>query len=148
MAIWQYHFILVPAASIDTVNFDDFQTSDGLVDDERFWTVFPMDVSAFMPIKTFIPQKQSWSENIVQFGELDKSCCEIFMEDQRVVSVRFRVDFTSDYSSLLDSMIEFCLFNGISILDEHLSSVPLNALAIALLMQDSPQFHMMNKLRR
>lgn len=147
MAIWQYTFFLVPAASINIVDLVDIKTSDGLVDDEYFWTLSTIDLSVFAPINAFMPQRESWSRNIMQFGELEKNCCEIFIEDQHVVSVSFRVDFTSDYLSLLDSMIEFCLFNGISILDEHFSPVPLNTLSIASLMQASPQFNLINKLR-
>ncbi|EKY18903.1 hypothetical protein [Capnocytophaga sp. oral taxon 326] len=51
---------------------------------------------------------------------------EVYNENEYVISVSFRVDFRTDYSSILKQIVSFCLKKDLLLIDEELKVVPLD----------------------
>jgi hypothetical protein len=140
MALWQYTFIVLPRKSIETFppGFSFTKDEDGF-DDAPFWVEQSIKCDFFKDIDSILPIGKSWSKDINLYGNQESNCFEVLFENGLVLSVSFRIDFTSHYDDVLNALIEFCIFKGLLILDENLKITPLNFEVIKHLIENSPQ---------
>ena len=143
MAIWQYHFFLIPGKeAIDlksATEGDDF-------DDSIFWEGKNCSVEFFAPLTDLLPRNKSWSNEIELFGKEDETCVELFIERGKVVSSTCRIDFRFDFEFFLSKLTEFCLENDIVLIDEGINLLPLDIPIIVLTIENSPQYKKYVKL--
>lgn len=148
MAIWQYTFQVLPKESVECLSSHyHFEKNEDGFDDELYWKLNPISKIFFHSIQEILPRNKSWSNEIELFGNQDSNCFEVlFDNNDKVLSVSFRIDFRSSYEKVLSQIIEFCLLNGIVILDEDLNVVPLNYEQVQNIIDDSPQARRYNEL--
>lgn len=140
MAIWQYNFTLIPRASVSDKSLNAHFDKDGLFEDDIYWDLVSVNIDFFCDIDAIISKGKSWSNNIILFGNEEANCFEVFKDDQKVKSVSFRVDFTSNYEDFLRGVIEFALLRNLLIVDEGYNILEPNFLSINNLIESSPQF--------
>lgn len=140
MAIWQYNFTLIPRASLSDKSLNVHFDKDGLFEDDIYWDLVPINIDFFSDIDAIIPKGKSWSNNIILFGNEEANCFEVYKDEQKVKSVSFRVDFTSNYEDFLRGVIEFALLRNLLIVDEGYNILEPNFLSINNLIESSPQF--------
>lgn len=126
MAIWQYTFRVLQKESVEILSPDlNFGKCNDVFDDESYWKLNPVKGDFFNAVQKILPRTSSWSNDIDLFGNQESNCFEVlFDKDGYVLSVSFRIDFTSKYENILSHIIEFCGLNGLIILDESLNIVP------------------------
>jgi hypothetical protein len=142
MAIWQYTFHILPAISVEALDKDLIlkRDEDGLYDDEPFWKYSPTHKSLFWGIEKILSKSKSWSKHIDQYGNLESNCFEISFEDDELISsVSFRIDYTTEYDIILRMIIEFCILNGLKILDEKWEVISNNFETIKNIIEIAPQ---------
>ncbi len=138
MALWQNTFFILPSESI--VNSESFRLDeDNCFDDSVFWGKMKIDSSVFDNIELLLPKAKSWSNDLSIYGNENSHRLDVLCEKEHVVSVSFRIDFTSDYEYILRGIIEFCILKAFIILNEHLNIVPLNFEAIKNIIDNSLQ---------
>ena len=140
MAIWQYNFTLIPRASFSDKSLNVYFDKDGLFEDDIYWDLFSINIDFFSDINAIIPKGKSWSNNIILFGNEEANCFEVYKDEQKVKSVSFRIDFTSNYEDFLRGVIEFALLRNLLIVDEGYNILEPNFLLINNLIESSPQF--------
>ena len=149
MALWQYTFQLLTKESFESLGkgFEAFLNGD-LFDDKTYWQFKPINKSYFEGIERILEKGRSWSNEIDLYGNQESNCFEIIFDGQTniITSVSFRIDFTSDYETVLNSIIEFCILKGLIILDEKLQIVPLNYESARSVIENAPQVKIYNKL--
>lgn len=148
MAIWQYTFQVLPKKGVNTIaeNFFVHCTDEGF-DDEFYWKKYPHKKNLFNSIDSILKKTKSWSVDIDLYGNQESNCFEIISNNEgNVISVSFRVDFTSHYESILSHIIEFCLLNGLVFLDEGLNIVPLNYEQVQGVIRNSSQLKIYNEI--
>ena len=145
MALWQVGFFILPKGSLKHGGKLD-KSEEHTFDDAPFWESLNIDYSFFDPIKRFLPEGKSWSKNVILYGEENSHRLEVLFENSIIISVSFRIDFTSDYEQILNEIIEFCIFNGLIILDEDLNILPLNFQSVKSIIENSPQVKKYNRL--
>ncbi|WP_257667158.1 hypothetical protein [Parapedobacter tibetensis] len=148
MAIWQYIFQVLPKESVSTLASDSFfnRTDEGF-DDELFWKKYPLKKGFFNKINSTLKKTKSWSNDIDLYGNQESNCFEVLSDNEgNVLSVSFRIDFTSNYELILSHIIEFCGLNGLVILDEGLNIVPWNYEQVQSIIRTSPQVKKYNEL--
>jgi hypothetical protein len=148
MALWQYTFqvLLKKSATALSENLVFNRDEEGF-DDEPYWKFNHTDKSFFSALSKILPKVKSWSYEIDLYGDQESNCFEVLHDkDNAVISVSFRIDFTSNYESVLNSIIEFCIFNGLIILDESLNVVYLNYEVVKSIIMNSHQAKMYNIL--
>lgn len=149
MSIQQYTFQVLLKESVESLSeeFIFLRGKDGF-DDEPFWKFKPINKSFFLNIKNILKICTSWSNEIDLYGNQDSNCFEVWYdgESNNVISASFRIDFISDYESILSRIIEFCILNGLIILDEDLNRVPLNFESVKNIIDNAPQVKRYNEL--
>jgi hypothetical protein len=151
MALWQYEFHVLPKESFSILsNGTQLLLDDGLFDDEPFWKYKPVNKNYFKGIEKILQEGKSWSKQIDLYGNQRSNCLEILFDalTNNVVSVSFRIDFTSDFEMVLREIIEFCISKELIILDEELQIIPLNYESINCIIENSPQVKKYDELRK
>jgi len=137
MALWQYTFYILPGGFDERMRFEN--SGEGF-DDSQYWLPKKIKSSFFESIRIFLPERRSWSKNIVLYGNQDSNCVEVLLKEGVVESVSFRLDFISDYFNIVQKIIDFCIMNNLVLLDEDLKIVQLDMNEIQELINNSPQF--------
>jgi hypothetical protein len=146
MAIWQYTFNVIPQGFVSNSSFTPIVDEDGLFDPEPYWSINKVSPQFFNRIEQILPKGNSWSKKRLVFGDLQSNCFEVLFEGDIVVSVSFRIDFTSDYGEILSLLIEFCILHGLSILDEGLEPILMNIESARQLIESSAQWRKYHRL--
>lgn len=138
MALWQVGFFVIPKESLD-LGIPIKLSEEDSFDDSLFWEYLNLNPSFFDSIGAILPKKKSWSRNIILYGEENSNRFEVFFESEIIVSVSFRINFTSNYEDILRQLIEFFLYNNLIILDEKINIIPLNFEGVKGIIENSPQ---------
>lgn len=93
MAIWQVDFSVI----------DKNKKNDD--EDICYWEREPNDVFDI----TFLNKFDSWSKDIIQYGDLQKTCIELLVENERIVEVNVRLDLRTLTKDLLMNVIDYII---------------------------------------
>lgn len=142
MALWQYTYYVIPRESIQDLSdlhLLSTDTEEGF-DLEGYWKTADIPVSFFDSLSTILPLGQSWSEDIVLFGNQQSHMIQVIQNEYgKVEDVSIRIDFTRDYDGFLSEFLEFCIHRGLVILDEEMQISPLSVESIRRTIEASPQ---------
>jgi hypothetical protein len=141
MALWQYHFHLLPRLAVEALwSEHNISFEEEGFDDDPFWKFEPVNKNIFQPIEIILPKNQSWSNSIEQYGVLDSNCLEVsFNRDDTVASASFRINYTINYTDLLNKLIDFFITNHLVIVTEELNIISPNFEAVDNIIQNCPQ---------
>lgn len=141
MAIWQYDIFLIPSEKLSQVKkVEEGENSLSFFDDSLLWKERKMLIVEFEDIKRFLGVGKSWNKDLIVFGELEKNCVKVFLDNEKfVASVSARIDFRSNYKELLEKIINFCKQNNLAILIDNMFSLPLNVPIIEKYIEESSQ---------
>lgn len=147
MAIWQYTFQVLTKDSFNSIG-SPMVTEGSWFDEEPYWQHKSIERYLFSNLESILGKGKSWSDKIDVYGDLESNCFEVLFDDQcsTVLSASFRINFISDYEDILRRIIEFCLLNGLVILDENLHIVPLNVETVKSIIENATQVRKYNKL--
>lgn len=148
MAIWQYTFHVLPKETVNTLaEVFFFNHTDEGFDDEFYWKKYAIKKNFFSEINSILKKNKSWSNDIDLYGNQESNCFEVLSDNEdNILSVSFRIDFTNNYEEILSQILEFCILNGLIVLDENLSVVPLNMEQVKYVIDNSPKVSMYRKL--
>ena len=124
MSLNQIGFFVLPKDCLNkTSKNNNFELDeDGYFDDELIWNKHQIHSSLFNEIADILPLNTSWSKNIMLFGDQDSNRLEVLFDKNRIVlSVSFRLDFTSNYEIILLKLLSFLKSNDFIVLDEKLN---------------------------
>lgn len=149
MAIWQYNFTLIPKEALKkgTSHLEKHLDEEGFLDDESCWLIEPLKVNFFNKIEILLPRNKSWSDDIILFGNQDSNRFEVYKNiNDNVISVSFRIDYTSEYEEILRGIINFVQLNNLIILDEKMKLLDNNFISIKHHIENSEQRFVYDKL--
>lgn len=150
MALWQYNFFVLPREVLENLTLNNKLKLDenDCFDDSLFWKKKQINFNFFTSISKILPLGKSWNKNMLLYGSEDSNCFEILSKNAIVMSVSFRIDFTKDYSYILNELIEFFILNGLVIVDEDLNILTLNFESIKEKIENSPQVKKYKRLSK
>ena len=93
MAIWQVDFSVIDK---NKKNNDK---------DICYWEKEPINAFDI----TFLNKYESWSRDIIQYGDLQKTCIELLVENERIVEINVRLDLRTLTKELLMNVIEYII---------------------------------------
>ena len=142
MAIWQYTFHILPKESTK-----QFNIKEG-IENDLFWKITPIQKTLFNEVDLVLTLNKSWSDEIDLYGSVESNCLEVafYKTDNTIISASLRIDFTSNYEAILNSLIQFFILKGLIIVNEEFNLTPLNYEVIKTTIETSPQFIKYNKL--
>ena len=91
MATWQISFNVIEK---NKKNVDE---------DICYWNKEPVNATDVI----FLEKIESWSNDIIQYGNLDSTCIELLLEDRRIVEVSIRLDMRTIDKALLTAVINY-----------------------------------------
>lgn len=137
MAIWQYSFSIVPKEDLNAIGCSQFIEKEKYYSHD-FWQN-RCTVSEYQTqLNDILPKGSSWSSSITLFGQEDSNNIEIVTNENVIVEMSFRLDFRS--TTILDKVIEFCIYNGLALITEDFFVIPLNSEIIMSVVKNSRQY--------
>lgn len=128
MAIWQYAFYLLPEESvIDFSEELESEFTDQEFDDEKFWLKTPHKRDVFYDLEGILPKKSSWNFKIDLYGDIETNCIEVLFNNEfYVVSIMLRLDFSKEYNTILNNVVNYCKLKKLVIISKELKLLALN----------------------
>lgn len=96
MALWQFHFYIVPRKK--SIIEEDIGNEDILS-----WKQNDIDSIEI----DFLEKEISWTKDIVQYGRVDGTCIEFLYEDKNLEEISCRFDLRSLSKKLLKEILDF-----------------------------------------
>lgn len=128
MALNQIGFFVLPKESLDkllTKNHFELD-EEGYFDDELIWKKYKRHYSLFNLISEILRPSVSWSKNILLYGDENSNRFEVLFDQNNIIlSVSFRIDFTSNYEIILIRLLDFFKSNDLIVIDGMLNLVEL-----------------------
>ncbi|MBP3199723.1 MAG: hypothetical protein J6N21_22385 [Butyrivibrio sp.] len=93
MAIWQVDFSVIDKNK----RYDD--------EDICYWVKEPNNAFDI----AFLDKCESWSEDIIQYGDLQKTCIELLVENGKIVEINVRLDLRTLTKDLLMNVIDYII---------------------------------------
>lgn len=138
MALWQIDFFIIPWE--DDGNVPAFEKDeDGLFDDFLHWQKKNADTTFFNTLEKIMGRGKSWSKDLVLLGNEVSNRIDIYYKQGRVDTVSMRIDFRSNYEHIVRAIIDFCVLNGLMILNNDLGIMLLNFETFKNEIENSPQ---------
>jgi hypothetical protein len=144
MAIWQYTVELIPKRALPDLGAFGFITLDDY-DNLDYWKNFDLQLEYFDLLTSGLKRSKSWSDEIVLFGDNDSTCIQIFLDLDKISGIDVQIDIRTNYSSILNAVIEFCQMKDFVILD-NLELLNLNETTLTQHIKKSAQLDSYNKL--
>ena len=120
MAIWQYKIYLFPNDGLQNcLGKVPPALSDELFEENEFWLGIDTSRIAWDEFEECLPKKKSWTESIVQYGNLEKSCVEVFHEESEVVEVSIRLDLRNLDKKLVEFVVSFAKRHHMTLFDSE-----------------------------
>jgi len=141
MALWQYHFQLLPNKGFRTLStgLSLPRDEDGFFDEEPYWKSHSITSQFFEPVAAFLDKGKPWAKDMLLFGCSDGDCLEVYSRNGTVFSASFRLKINQDYSHTLMSIIDFCSTRSLALVDEHLTVLPYDFATISQIIENSSQ---------
>jgi len=149
MSIYQNNFFIIPKKGdyslFEGMNLSSF-LDDIFFDDEFLWknNTFNYDDIKKHLLKVGLEIGESWSEDLQIFGDNETNCIKIFIENRKIVSASFRINFLTDFSNFLKDTIEFCKVFNLFIVDNDLNILELDYEVIQNNLLNSKAFYNYN----
>ena len=102
MAVWQFKLEGVPSSAVvgrDSVSEDEWNES-------QWWEGVQPSETFLTSIAGLLPTKDSWSEELRQWGRQDSDLVEIWYEDNLVESVLIRLDSRQPNIELIEKLLK------------------------------------------
>ena len=105
-----------------------------------YWQTNPKYAEIFDQLEYLLPKNKSWHQDLTIYGDEESTCLKVFNEDGFVVSATLRIDFATQYETILNSIIEFVMLRGLLLLNEELEVMTFNNVELISIIESSPQY--------
>lgn len=112
MALWQLEIMMVPR---EKVRID---TDIDNIDISNLWMGYKIKSESIDELENTLKRTKSWSEDIIQLGELSANVIEIFYSQKNIEDITCRLDLRSIDVKILDVMLRFVDVNNLAIIVE------------------------------
>jgi hypothetical protein len=140
MSLNQVNFFVLPEYYLDNIIAHVDSELDGEVffNDELIWNKHKRHYSMFNSVNDILPLNTSWSKNIILFGDETSNRLEVLFDENGIIlSVSFRIDFTSNYEIILIRLLDFFKSNNLVVIDEKLNLVELKLIFFEEIIRNS-----------
>ncbi len=120
MAIWQYQFYMVPEEELSSYFKNEDLISYNDLSEIEWWKYRQLDINSLDTFVNLLPQKKSWSKDIIIFGNEDSSCIEILLQNNWIIEISIRIDLRLDYKNFIKLLCEYALNHNCMFLNDKL----------------------------
>jgi len=98
MALWQFDFWIIPM-NRKKENFQE--------DEILSWKKEKINIDINKFFENILKEEASWSEHIKQYGEGDKTCIKLRVEDNKIDEISCRLDLRSLSKDQLEKILDY-----------------------------------------
>ncbi|RCR65968.1 hypothetical protein [Larkinella punicea] len=120
MAIWQYQLFVVPEEETNSYFGDNLFINNNALNEINWWKYRQLSIDNFNNFKSFLPLKQSWSSDIILFGDESSNCIELLIDNNRIIEISIRIDVRNDYKEFVYALCDFAQTYGCVLLNDTL----------------------------
>lgn len=120
MAIWQYQIYIVPEEEVDSYFKNENSISYDDLSEIKWWKYRQLKIDSFNTFIKLLPRKDSWSREIILFGDESSNCIEVLLEENLIIEISIRVDLRLDYKGFINLLCEYALSNKCMFLNDKL----------------------------
>ncbi|WP_421829162.1 hypothetical protein [Larkinella sp.] len=120
MAIWQYQLFVIPGEEINSYFGDNLFIDNNALNEINWWKYRQLTINNFNIFKSFLPLKQSWSSDIILFGDESSNCIELLMDNNIIVEISIRIDVRNNYKEFVLALCDFSQKYGCVLLNDTL----------------------------
>lgn len=110
MALWQTEFMMIPKDKLYSDNNIE------IADISSLWSGYNIKKDSIDEVEKVLKRTKSWSEDIVQIGDISGTVIEIFYAEDMIEEVNCRLDLTNINTKIIDSILNFVSVNNIAII--------------------------------
>lgn len=110
MALWQTGFMMVPKDKL--YSNSNIET----VDISSLWSGYNIKQDSIDEVEKALKRTKSWSEDILQLGDISGTVIEIFYAEDMIDEVTCRLDLRNINTKIIDSILNFISANNIAII--------------------------------
>lgn len=106
MAAWQFKVCLIPQSWFNTngIDISRFYDAEGNYDASFTWKNHPVNDVKGEIIK-YYPLSKSWHEDIVSFGDEEKTDGQVWYEEGVLENIQFRIDMRGNFVLDIEQII-------------------------------------------
>ncbi|ENW93818.1 hypothetical protein [Acinetobacter sp. NIPH 298] len=106
MAAWQFKVCLIPQSWFNTngIDISRFYDAEGNYDASFTWKNHPVNDVKGEIIK-YYPLSKSWHEDIVSFGDEEKTDGQVWYEKGKLEDIQFRIDMRGNFVLDIEQII-------------------------------------------
>lgn len=120
MAIWQYQIFIVPNEEINSYFPEEINISYDDLNEINWWKYRQLTINKFDSIRALLPERKSWTDEIILFGDDNSDCVTISLEDTKIFEISARLDLRTDYRQFARILCEFAQENDCIFLTDDL----------------------------
>ena len=110
MALWQLEFSVIPKEKItEDTNIEEINISD-------LWNGYKIEESSINKVEEVLKRNKSWSEDIVQLGDVSETVIEIVYENEIIDEITCRVDLRNITKEIVEIILNFIDINNLAII--------------------------------
>jgi hypothetical protein len=118
-------------------------------DEGEIWSTAQTNQAIFKKIEAILSETKGWGNQMKILGNPEKNCLEVHWDkNDNIVSASLRIDFRSDYSKLMEEIVNLLIENQLGLFDEASSEVTLDLEEINNIIQNSPNVKTYKKLTK
>lgn len=107
MAIWQFRFHIIHRSNrtISTLEEDDY-------DKAISWIGHHINEESVERLKNMLSIEKSWCDEIIQYGNKDKTNLQFFYEGEDLIEILCNIDLRSIEKEIFDEIVDFIKANN------------------------------------
>lgn len=110
MALWQLEFSVIPKEKIiEDTNIEEINISN-------LWNGYKIKESSINKVEEVLKRNKSWSEDIVQLGDVSETVIEIVYENEIIDEITCRVDLRNITKEIVEIILNFIDINNLAII--------------------------------
>lgn len=110
MALWQLEFSVIPKEKIiEDTNIKEINISD-------LWNGYKIKESSINKVEEVLKRNKSWSEDIVQLGDVSETVIEIVYENEIIDEITCRLDLRNITKEIVETILNFIDINNLAII--------------------------------
>lgn len=110
MALWQLEFIIVPKDKLS------YKNNTEEIDILNLWNGYKIKENSIDEIEKALKRSKSWSEDIVQLGDISETVIELLYDNGMIDEINCRLDLRNINIRIVDTILSFISINNLAII--------------------------------
>ncbi|MBU3131868.1 hypothetical protein KPL40_05330 [Clostridium gasigenes] len=138
MALWQVEFMIIPKDRLS------YENNIGEIDIPSLWIGYQIKENSINEVEKVLKRSKSWSEDIVQLGDVSETVIELFYDGDMIEEITCRLDLRNINIKTVDIILSFINTNNLAIIVDKKIYTDINRQLVVDLIKESDAYRFLN----